>query len=71
MTCRVALFLPDLECAGDLDCYCPSGVLDGPESAVTVCSAHLGWMIGHRGDAEALGLVSADQLEVVTVSRSS
>lgn len=60
--CRVAPFLPDLDCSGSLDIYDPADLdRDDPptDSAVTVCDGHKTWLRDHHDEAVGLGLIRA------------
>lgn len=65
--CRIAPFLPDLICAGDLEAYGPTG--DLAAGAVTACEAHCDWIAAHPLEAAGLGLVMTDVIEIVVISR--
>lgn len=58
--CRVAPFLPDLPCAGEMDVYdpmYPAGMLGDESRFLAVCSYHLQWIADHQMEAYGLGLV--------------
>jgi hypothetical protein len=60
--CRIAPFLPDIECGGELDAHEPQSRARGGDpldvdQCVTACRRHHDWVHEHPAAAAALGLL--------------